>query len=85
MAVRLLLATPRYPEQQPGYGEASGQRVPALTSSGLALDQQLAAVYTVTGTMAPSCYEGPPAGIPTCDLPAADNKCLKDAGTGGRG
>jgi hypothetical protein len=46
---------------------------------------QLAAVYTVTGTMTPSCYEGPPAGIPTCDLPAADNKCLKDAGTGTRG
>jgi hypothetical protein len=50
-----------------------------------AITGQLAAVYTVTGTMTPSCYEGPPGGIPTCDLPAADNKCLKDAGTGGRG
>jgi hypothetical protein len=45
---------------------------------------QLAAVYTMSGTT-PSCYEGPPEGIPTCDLPAADNLCLRDAGTGARG
>ena len=44
---------------------------------------QLAAVYTMSGTT-PSCYEGPPAGIPTCDLPAADNLCLRDAGTDAR-
>jgi hypothetical protein len=50
-----------------------------------AITGQLAAVYTMTGTMPPSCYEGPPGGIPTCDLPATDNKCLKDAGTAGRG
>jgi hypothetical protein len=60
-----------------------------LTQKGMyyydATTGQLAAVYTVTGTMTPSCYEGPPGGIPTCDLPAADNKCLRDAGTGGRG
>lgn len=46
-----------------------------LTQKGMydydAITGQLAAVYTVTGTMAPSCYEGPPGGIPTCDLPAA--------------
>jgi hypothetical protein len=45
---------------------------------------QLTAVYTMSGTK-PSCYEGPPGGIPTCDLPAADNLCLRDAGTGARG
>ena len=45
---------------------------------------KLVAVYTMSGTT-PSCYEGPPVGIPTCDLPAADNRCLRDAGTGARG
>lgn len=44
---------------------------------------QLVAVYTMSGTT-PSCYEGPPEGIPTCDLPAADNLCLRDAATDGR-
>jgi len=42
------------------------------------------AVYTMSGTT-PSCHEGPPGGIPTCDLPAADNLCLRDAGTGAPG
>jgi hypothetical protein len=47
-----------------------------------AITGQLAAVYTMTGTKT-YCYEGPPEGIPTCDLPAANNLCLRDAGTHG--